>query len=79
MNAKSRRHDREGSKDNNVFDEENGTTRAVIRHEYELHWRLKLVRGERKKRNVQTWGCRRCRDLHIKWVGIYNGRSFEWS
>lgn len=31
MNAKLKlRSDREGSKDNNVFDEENGTTRAVI-------------------------------------------------
>lgn len=50
MNAKPRRSDGEGSKDNNVFDEENGIIRAVVRREYELHWRLKLVRGEKKKR-----------------------------
>ena len=81
MNAKLKlRSDREGSKDNNVFDEENGTTRVVICPQYELHWRLKLVRGEKKKKKKSTCatsGCRRCRDLHIKWVGIYNGRSFE--
>jgi len=61
-------------KDNNVFGEEwHSRSRPP---QYELHRRLKLVRGKKKKKKqVQTSGCRRCRDLHIKWVGIYNGRS----
>lgn len=41
---------REGNKDNNVFDEEWHYSRSRPPH-YELHWRLKLVRvGREKKR-----------------------------
>lgn len=76
--VKPRRSDRERSKDNSVLDEKNGITCAVVRRgmNYIGDWNSFVV-GKKKKASVHTSGCRRCRDLHIKWVGIYNGRSFE--
>ena len=60
---------------------------ALARSQYELHRRLKLVRdGKKKKKKKEREErerervlglSRRWRDLHIKWLEIYNGRGPE--